>query len=104
MNRLLDFIRETTPDLVAIYGNLTQRARTHEFQSARRFLDQIPSPKIVVAGNHDVPLHNLFSRFLRKLDRYQFYISHDLEPFYRLRNCRLGREHRARFRLEEWSH
>jgi 3',5'-cyclic AMP phosphodiesterase CpdA len=82
VKRLLDFIRETTPDLVAISGDLTQRARTPEFQSARRFLDKIPSPKIVVAGNHDVPLHDLFSRFLRKLDRYRFHISCDLEPFY----------------------
>jgi predicted MPP superfamily phosphohydrolase len=43
------------PDLVAISGDLTQRARITEFQSARRFLDAIPFPQIVVPGNHDVP-------------------------------------------------
>jgi len=80
---LLDFIRATNPDLVAISGDLTQRARTPEFQSARRFLDAIPFPQIVVPGNHDVPLYNLFSRFLRKLNRYQSLINADLEPFYR---------------------
>ena len=42
----------------------------------------IPSPQIVVPGNHDVPLHNLFSRFLASLDRYRYFISDDLEPFY----------------------
>lgn len=80
---LLDFLRATKPDLVAISGDLTQRARTVEFQAARKFLDEIPFPLIVVPGNHDVPLHNLFSRFVRKLDRYQHYICSDLEPFYR---------------------
>jgi len=80
---LLDFIRATSPDLVAISGDLTQRARTPEFQSARRFLDAISFPQIVVPGNHDVPLYNLFSRFLRKLNRYQCFINADLEPFYR---------------------
>ncbi|MEY2439912.1 MAG: hypothetical protein QOI34_1297 [Verrucomicrobiota bacterium] len=79
---LLQFIRAAKPDLVAISGDLTQRARTAEFMAARKFVDAIPFPKIVVPGNHDVPLHNLFSRFFRRLDRYQRIISADLEPFY----------------------
>jgi 3',5'-cyclic AMP phosphodiesterase CpdA len=79
---LLEFIRTTSPDLVAISGDLTQRACTSEFQLARRFLDAIPFPQVVVPGNHDVPLYNLFSRFLRKLNRYQRFIGADLEPFY----------------------
>lgn len=79
---LLDLIRATKPDLVAISGDLTQRARTAEFHSARRFLDAIPFPQIVVPGNHDVPFHNIFSRFLRTFDRYQCFIDADLEPFY----------------------
>jgi 3',5'-cyclic AMP phosphodiesterase CpdA len=79
---LLNLIRAIKPDLVAISGDLTQRARTPEFHSARRFLDAIPYPQIVVPGNHDVPLHDLFSRFLRTFDRYQSFIDADLEPFY----------------------
>src|SRR6266403_3007266 len=79
---LLDFIRVTKPDLVAISGDLTQRARTAEFLEARKFLDAIPFPKIVVPGNHDVPLHNVFARLFRKLDRFRRFISEDLEPFY----------------------
>jgi 3',5'-cyclic AMP phosphodiesterase CpdA len=82
MRPLLEFIRAAKPDLVAISGDLTQHARITEFQSARRFLDAIPFPQIVVPGNHDVPLHNVFSRFLRKLERYQRFISANLEPFY----------------------
>jgi 3',5'-cyclic AMP phosphodiesterase CpdA len=79
---LLDFITATKPDLVAVSGDLTQRARTEQFLEARRFLDAIPFPKIVVPGNHDVPLHNIFARLFRKLDRFRHCISEDLEPSY----------------------
>jgi 3',5'-cyclic AMP phosphodiesterase CpdA len=79
---LLEFIREAKPDLVAISGDLTQRARTAEFTAARDFLDAIPFPRIVVPGNHDVPLYNVFSRFVRRLDRYRRYITDDLAPFF----------------------
>ena len=33
-------------------------------------------------GNHDVPLYDIFSRFLQPLDNYRRYISKTLEPFY----------------------
>jgi 3',5'-cyclic AMP phosphodiesterase CpdA len=79
---LLDFIQITKPDLVAVSGDLTQRARTEQFLEARKFLDAIPFPKVVVPGNHDVPLHNVFARLFRMLDRFRRYISEDLEPFY----------------------
>jgi 3',5'-cyclic AMP phosphodiesterase CpdA len=79
---LVQFIGEARPDLVAISGDLTQRARTAEFTAAREFLAAIPFPQIVVPGNHDVPLHNLFSRFARTLDRYRRYITSDLQPVF----------------------
>ncbi len=79
---LVEFIAAVKPDLVAISGDLTQRARTAEFMAAREFLASIPFPQIVVPGNHDVPLHNIISRFVRSFDRYTRYISADLQPFY----------------------
>jgi 3',5'-cyclic AMP phosphodiesterase CpdA len=79
---LLTLVRQLSPDLVAISGDLTQRARAAEFKQARRFLDLLPTPRIVVPGNHDVPLYNVFSRFLRPLSRYRRFITHDLEPAY----------------------
>jgi 3',5'-cyclic AMP phosphodiesterase CpdA len=82
LSPLVEFIRAAKPDVVAISGDLTQRARTAEFVAAREFLASIPFPQIVVPGNHDVPLHNLISRFMRKLDRYTRYISDDLQPSY----------------------
>ncbi|MEY2528118.1 MAG: hypothetical protein QOJ05_208 [Verrucomicrobiota bacterium] len=79
---LLEFIFEIKPDLVAVSGDLTQRARTAEYAAAKEFLAGIPFPQIVVPGNHDVPLHNLLARFARKLDRYRRHISNDLQPVF----------------------
>jgi 3',5'-cyclic AMP phosphodiesterase CpdA len=79
---LIKTVSEIKPDLVAVSGDLTQRARSHQFREARAFLDLLPRPQIVVPGNHDVPLHNVFARFLQPLDKYQRYISDDLQPVY----------------------
>jgi 3',5'-cyclic AMP phosphodiesterase CpdA len=79
---IVESVRGVQPDVVAVSGDLTQRARTAEYTAARDFLRQLPAPQIVVPGNHDVPLHNVFSRFISSLDRYRRYISDDLAPFY----------------------
>jgi 3',5'-cyclic AMP phosphodiesterase CpdA len=73
---------EVEPDLIAISGDLTQRARSYQFQQARSFLDTLPKPQIVVPGNHDIPLHNLFARFFERLTKYKRYITDDLQPVY----------------------
>jgi 3',5'-cyclic AMP phosphodiesterase CpdA len=82
LSPLARFIGEVKPDLVAVSGDLTQRARTAEFMAARKFLASIPFPQVVVPGNHDVPLHNVISRFARSLDRYKRYITPDLQPVF----------------------
>lgn len=79
---LTRIIREVEPDVVAISGDLTQRARSYQFQQARSFLDALPKPQIVVPGNHDIPLHNVFARFFEPLTKYKRYISDDLQPVY----------------------
>jgi 3',5'-cyclic AMP phosphodiesterase CpdA len=70
------------PDVVVVSGDLTQRARSMEFRQARTFLDTLPKPQIVVPGNHDIPLHDVFTRFLQPLEKYRRYITPDLEPFH----------------------
>lgn len=79
---LIKTISLVKPDLVAVSGDLTQRARSHQFQEARAFLDSLPRPQIVVPGNHDVPLHNVFMRFVQPLEKYKRYITDDLHPVY----------------------
>lgn len=68
-------VHDLLPDLVVVSGDLTQRAQRWQFLQARTFLDQLPSPLVVIPGNHDVPLYNLFLRFWRPLGRYRAYIS-----------------------------
>lgn len=76
---LIETVTKIKPDLVAVSGDLTQRARSHQFKEARTFLDKLPTPQIVVPGNHDVPLHNVFARFLKPLTKYRRYITPDLK-------------------------
>lgn len=70
------------PSLLVVSGDLTQRARRSEFRAARAWLDALPFPRLVVPGNHDIPLFDLARRFLQPLRRYRRYITEDLEPVY----------------------
>jgi 3',5'-cyclic AMP phosphodiesterase CpdA len=79
---LREAVNEIKPDLLVVSGDLTQRARSHQFQEAREFLDSLPKPQIVVPGNHDVPLHDVLSRFISPLAKYKKFITDDLRPFY----------------------
>ena len=77
---LLERLREVAPQLVAISGDLTQRARASQFEDARAFLGRVSAPLLVVPGNHDVPLYRVWERFLSPLGKYKRYIAADLEP------------------------
>jgi 3',5'-cyclic AMP phosphodiesterase CpdA len=70
------------PSLVAVSGDLTQRARAGQFRAARAFLDRMPAPILVVPGNHDIPLFNVFARWLSPLGGYRDHINADPEPFF----------------------
>ena len=72
---LLQSVHANRPDLVALSGDFTQRARRAEFAQAVRFLNRIPQPKLVVPGNHDVPLYNLFHRFFSPFAKYERYVT-----------------------------
>lgn len=77
---LLASVSRNAPDLVAISGDFTQRARHAEFAEAQRFLGRIPQPKLLVPGNHDVPLYNVFDRFLAPFAKYDRYIATAGQP------------------------
>jgi 3',5'-cyclic AMP phosphodiesterase CpdA len=82
------FIQSQRFDVVAISGDLSQRARAGEFQRARVFIrhaEQV-SRVIVVPGNHDVkwwkaPLG--FGDAEGMLKNYKLYIAPDVEPVLR---------------------
>lgn len=85
-HELLDPLRacveKIAPHLVVVSGDLTQRAKPHQFREAKAFLDSLPKPQVVVPGNHDVPLFNVFQRLFSPLDKYKRIIDANLEPEY----------------------
>ncbi|HEX2725642.1 MAG TPA: metallophosphoesterase, partial [Beijerinckiaceae bacterium] len=80
LDPLVKAVRKQKPDVVAVSGDLTQRARIEEFEQARAFLDRLPRPQIVVPGNHDVPLYNVYDRFVNRFDRFYRLITDEVEP------------------------
>ena len=106
------FIAETKPDAVVVSGDLTQRAKAHEFAEARRFLDGLaPLPVVTTLGNHDVPVYRVFERLLSPYRNYRAHIDTALDtvtdvegarivalstaaPYARVVNGRLGRAQR----------
>ena len=79
------WLQERQPDLVIISGDLTQRAKVDQFEQAAAYLGRLRAagfPILVVPGNHDVPLYDVFRRFAAPLDRYKRYISNDLSPWF----------------------
>jgi 3',5'-cyclic AMP phosphodiesterase CpdA len=79
---LLSKIKSLSPDLVVVSGDLTQRARVKQFKAAGEYLEKMESPTLVVPGNHDIPMFDVFRRFFYPLARYQKYITDELYPLY----------------------
>lgn len=82
VDALRSFIQHSAPDVVAISGDLTQRARTHEFAAARAFVDSLGAPHVVIPGNHDVPLYNVLARLTDPYAKYRKHFHEELEPVY----------------------
>lgn len=79
------WLQQRQPDLIIISGDLTQRAKTDEFRQASAYLNRLRAfgfRLLVVPGNHDVPLFDVFRRFAAPLDRYRKYIDDDLFPWF----------------------
>lgn len=76
---LLRQVQAEAPNLVVLSGDLTQRAKSPQFQRARGFLERLPKPYLVIPGNHDVPLYNVFDRLFRSLEKYKHYIRPEVD-------------------------
>ena len=76
---LLRIAPRLQPDVMVISGDFTQRATEEQFQQARAFIDRLPDvPRVVVPGNHDVPLFRIAERLFTPHALYQKYIQKDL--------------------------
>jgi len=77
---LLRAAPELNPHAIIVSGDLTQRAKAEQFREARAFIDQLPHvPRLVVPGNHDVPLYRVAERLTDPHKYYREYISAELD-------------------------
>ena len=82
VSALVDEVNGAEIDLVALSGDLTQRARRREFAAARAMIDTFEAPVIVVPGNHDVRAwwHNPVDRVWRSTSRFRKMITDQRVP------------------------
>jgi 3',5'-cyclic AMP phosphodiesterase CpdA len=77
---LVALARRQRPDRLVLSGDITQRARPAQFQTARAFTDRLGVPVLAVPGNHDIPLFDLWTRLRRPYARHIAAFGSDLEP------------------------
>ncbi len=73
VERVHEALVAARPDLIVVSGDLTQRATRRQFHEADAFLRELEAagfPLVVVPGNHDIPLYDLFRRLFFPLGRY----------------------------------
>lgn len=63
-------VRDERPDALIFTGDITMRARGHEFEAASEWFEQFDMPVTVEVGNHDLPYHNPLLRFFAPYRRY----------------------------------
>jgi 3',5'-cyclic AMP phosphodiesterase CpdA len=81
VSALLALAEQEQPDVVLASGDITQRARSHEFDAARRFFSRLCTRHaLIVPGNHDMPLWDLPRRLLAPFAGFRRVFGHELEP------------------------
>jgi 3',5'-cyclic AMP phosphodiesterase CpdA len=85
---LVRLVDELSPNLVVLSGDITQRARSKQFTAAAAFMARLDVPhRLVIPGNHDIPLFNLVARFSDPYGRYEKAFGRDLEPSFDAADC-----------------
>ena len=68
------------PAVIVVSGDFTQRAKAAEFLAARQFLDRLPpATRVLVPGNHDVPLYCLVGRLVAPYALYREHLTEGLD-------------------------
>jgi 3',5'-cyclic AMP phosphodiesterase CpdA len=73
-------VAERRPDVLVVSGDLTQRAKPHQFRAARAWLDAFDVPTLAVPGNHDVPMYRFWERFGAPFGAWRKHFARELEP------------------------
>lgn len=73
--------RRLKPDILILSGDITQRARRMQFRAAQEFVASLGIPnRLILPGNHDIPLFNVAARLLHPYRNYQQSFGAQLEP------------------------
>jgi 3',5'-cyclic AMP phosphodiesterase CpdA len=68
---LVRLAAELRPGVLVLSGDITQRARRDQFDTARAFVDRLGIARVVaLPGNHDIPLFNPWLRAARPYANY----------------------------------
>ena len=79
---------ELKPDAVIVSGDLTQRAKREQFEAAKEFMSRLPDvPRLVIPGNHDVPLYRFCERMVNPHGLYKEIISAELNPLLKVKSA-----------------
>lgn len=69
------------PDVLVLSGDITQRARRGQYEAAARFWERMRAPaRLVIPGNHDIALFDVFSRIFHPYRLQRRWFGQDLEP------------------------
>jgi 3',5'-cyclic AMP phosphodiesterase CpdA len=71
LNWFADAVAQERPDAVIVTGDLTMRARNHEFAAAAAWLAGLSVPMLIEPGNHDLPYFNPIARFFTPYRRFR---------------------------------
>lgn len=63
-------IVDAAPDILVVTGDLTRNGRRAEFRMADAFLSDLPGAKLIVPGNHDIPVFDPMQRALSPFGRF----------------------------------
>ena len=81
MQALAQLASEQRPDVLVLSGDITQRAKASQFAEARAFCDSLAIPQwLVIPGNHDIPLLNLYQRFFTPYAHFRHAFGPVVEP------------------------
>jgi len=73
-------LSDLQPDVLVVSGDFTQRAKRTQFEAAQRFLDTLPCRhRVLVPGNHDIPLYRMIERLIQPYRNYRHFINRHLD-------------------------
>lgn len=76
---LIQHVRQHPADLILLTGDITQRAYSHQFAQAAKFVSGLsPHRVLMTPGNHDLPLFDFFLRLFNPYRDFRKYLQKDL--------------------------